>query len=396
MHDPNLEQYRAEVAQALEDILTFWLTQTPDLIHGGFIGRMDIEGRTDPAAPKGLVLNARILWSFSAAYAHVRDPRLLDAAHRALQALRVFEDSEWGGYYWSTQADGAPLNTRKQMYGQAFALYGLSEYYKITQAPEILAQCHALFAWIERHSFQQSSGGYWEAVARDGSPLDDLRLSPKDLNAPLSMNTHLHVLEAYVNFYRVAPSEQLGAPLRHLIDLFLQRIYDADHHTLHLFFEADWTPVPADISYGHDIETAWLLQDAAEAIAYRVEACRRVAVDVAQAVLPALDAAGGLDYESQRRERHWWVQAEAMVGFLNAYQESGNPLFLEKSMLCWDFTQKHMIDRVHGEWYWGYTAGGELMRSEDKVGFWKCPYHNVRACIEIIRRVSEIVQTTDP
>lgn len=387
-----LETYRSAVRQELENILRFWNDHTFDEKNGGFIGKMDVQGQIDANAPKGLVLNARILWTFSSAYPHTQNPRDWAAAQRAVGALAPFKDAQWGGYYWSTQADGTPLELRKQIYGLAFVLYGLSEFYKISKDAHVLEECWAIYRWIEKNSFNPKNKGYLEAVARDGSALEDLRLSSKDLNAPLSMNTHLHILEAYTNLYRIAPDEALKGQLENLVDVFLTHIIDADAKHLHLFFDEHWQPIGTEVSYGHDIEAAWLLLEAAEVIHYQVAACQKIAVEIAEAVLPALDSEGGLDYEAHRRERHWWVQAEAMVGFLNAYQVSKEARFLEKSKLCWDFIQQYMIDRTHGEWFWGYTEDGQLMRGEDKVGFWKCPYHNARACMEVERRlVDELI-----
>lgn len=386
-----LETYRSAVHQELENILRFWTDRTFDDKHGGFIGKMDIQGQIDANAPKGLVLNARILWTFSAAYQHTQNPRDLAAAQRAFAALAPFKDAQWGGHYWSTEADGTPLEERKQIYGLAFVLYGLSEFYKISKDAQILEECWAIYRWIEKNSFNPKNKGYLEAVARDGSALEDLRLSAKDLNAPLSMNTHLHILEAYTNLYRIAPDEALKGQLENLVDVFLGHIIDSDSKHLHLFFDEKWQPIGAEVSYGHDIEAAWLLLEAAEAIHYRVSTCQKTAVEIAEAVLPALDGKGGLDYEAHRRERHWWVQAEAMVGFLNAYQVSKEVHFLEKSALCWDFIQQYMLDHTHGEWFWGYTADGQLMQAEDKVGFWKCPYHNARACMEVERRMVDLL-----
>lgn len=388
MNDEFFETYRSEVGQALENILDFWTTRTFDHKNGGFIGKMDIHGQIDVDAPKGLVLNARILWTFAAAYQRTQKPKHLEAAQRALQALAPFKDEQWGGYYWSTHPNGDPLNTRKQIYGLAFVLYGLSEFYKISKDDTILKACWEIFDWIEKNSFNPRNKGYLEAVARDGSALEDMRLSPKDLNAPLSMNTHLHLLEAYTNLYRIAPNKRLQKQIENLIDVFLIHIIDSKSKHLILFFDENWQPLEKEISYGHDIEAAWLLLEAAEVIGYQVVACQKRAVEIAVAVLPALDEEGGLDYEAHRRERHWWVQAEAMVGFLNAYQISKAVHFLEKSILCWGFIKKYMIDAVQGEWFWGYTQGGQLMRDEDKVGFWKCPYHNARACMEIEARLN--------
>lgn len=388
--NPIIQIYQTEVELELTNILNFWTSKTYDEINGGFIGKMDINGQVDYDAPKGLVLNARILWTFAAAYKRSENPQHLEAALRAYEALTMhFKDEKHGGYYWSIQANGEPLSTRKQIYGLAFVLYGLSEFYSILKENDVLKECIEIFNWIEKQSFSIQNKGYLEAVARDGSPLEDMRLSPKDRNDPLSMNTHLHILEAYTNLYRIWENDFLKQQTENLIDIFLEKIISPSKHLI-LFFNEKWHPTDDEISYGHDIEAAWLVLEAAEMVHYRVEEARKIAVEIAHAASKGLDTEGGLDYEAHRKERHWWVQAEAMVGFLNAYEISKEAHFLEKSLMCWDFTKKHFIDHKNGEWFWGYTEGGELMHTEDKVGFWKCPYHNARACMEVSKRLNNV------
>ena len=395
-----LKTYQSEVNQELENILNFWINHSFDNKNGGFIGKMDINGQVDFDAPKGLVLNARILWTFAAAYKKTQNQVHLATTQRALDALKPFKDEQFGGYYWSINANNTPLpegigisslnSMRKQIYGLAFVLYGLSEFYAISGEKNVLTNCLDIFNWIEKNSFNPKNKGYLEAVDRDGSPLEDMRLSPKDKNDPLSMNTHLHILEAYSNLYKVWHDERLKKQIENLIDIFLEDIIDTQTKHLILFFNENWQSTDTTISYGHDIEAAWLVLEAAETIDYKVLECQKMAVDIADAVLKGLDTEGGLDYESDRKERHWWVQAEALVGFLNAFELSKEAHFLEKSMLCWDFTKKYMIDYERGEWFWGYTEGGELMRNEDKIGFWKCPYHNARACMEVSSRLEKL------
>jgi cellobiose epimerase len=387
-------QYKTEVDKELNNILKFWLDNTFDEENGGFIGRMDIYGKTDADAPKGLVLNARILWTFSAAYRQKPDNQYFIAAQRAYTALMLqFKDKEFGGYYWSIQPKGDPLSMRKQIYGLAFVLYGLTEFYHIAPSNIVLKDCLSLFEWIEKHSFNPQNKGYLEAVARDGSPLEDMRLSPKDRNDPLSMNTHLHILEAYTNLNRIWQNDALKQQTKNLIDLFLTYIINSESKHLTLFFDNDWLPTDTEISYGHDIEAAWLVLEAAETLDYKVAETQKIAVEIAHAAAKGLDTEGGLDYEKHRPERHWWVQAEAMVGFLNANELSNEAHFLDKSIACWDFIKRYFIDHINGEWFWGYTADGQLMLGEDKVGFWKCPYHNARACMEVGRRLKKLIET---
>lgn len=395
-HKAIFQRWQSELQTELSEILHFWLTQSLDHRQGGFIGKMDNQGLVDYTAPKGLVLNARILWTFSAAYAHTQDPMGLAAAQRAFGVLSTqFYDPEYGGYCWSINPDGSALSTRKQIYGQAFVLYALAEYHKIVadEVQEVVfAQAQAAFNWIEKHSYDDQHQGYWEAVARDGSPLEDLRLSPRDRNDPKTMNTHLHVLEAYGNFYRIWPNATLHQRLKQLIDLFLDKIIDPRRHHLIGFFDAQWEPSPSPVSYGHDIETAWLLLEAAEIAHYRVEDTREMAVNLARAAGEGFDEQlGALRYEEHLSETQWWVEAEAVVGFLNAWELTQEEFFLEKALACWAYIKNELKDKEKGEWFWGIDADGKVLEGEDKIGFWKCPYHNTRACLEVLQRIKKFL-----
>ncbi|MCC6461266.1 MAG: AGE family epimerase/isomerase [Saprospiraceae bacterium] len=383
--------YRQELERELGHILDWWMKYAVDREQGGFQGRIDNENIPEPGAPRGVVLNSRILWTFSAAARACQNETWMGVADHAWQYLQQhFIDRRYGGVYWSVAPDGQPLNTRKQMYGLAFALYGLVEYYRAGGPKEALDEGIALFHWIEKHSFDGVRGGYFEAFARDGAALTDWRLSERDRNDPKTMNTHLHILEAYANLYRVWPDPLLAQRLRHLIHVFLEQIIHPLSGHLCLFFDTGWAPQSDVISYGHDIEAAWLLQEAAGVLGDPVllQKCRDNAVIMATAAARGLDTTdGGLWYENHIAEKHWWVQAEAMVGFLNAWQISGELQFLQKSMGCWQFTQRHLLDKNHGEWYWGVDAQHRVMPGEDKAGFWKCPYHNGRACLEVLERL---------
>jgi len=385
----------ADFQSELDRILSYWSTRMPDAAHGGFYGQIGADNQMVPHAPKGAVLNARILWTFSAAYRHQSEPELLQLATRAYEYFEQhFLDAEYGGVYWSVNYLGQPLDTKKQVYALAFALYGLSEYYAASGHAPALTHAQNLFRAIEQHSFDAEHGGYLEALARDWSPLADLRLSDKDANEKKTMNTHLHVLEAYANLYRYRPDAHLQTQLRKLLEVFLTHLIDANTHHLHLFLDEQWQVKSTAVSFGHDIEAAWLLLEAAEVLGDEelISRFRRVAVDMATAAARGLDTTGGLGDEHDpasghwNREKHWWVQAEAMVGLLNAYHLSEQTQFYTQFQAVWKFTQQHLLDLNEGEWYWGVTADLQLMPREDKAGFWKCPYHTTRACLEVMQR----------
>lgn len=400
--------YRKEVIGELQSILRYWMEHMPDDRQGGFFGRIDGQGRVHAEAPRGLVLNSRILWSFSAAYRNTGDWIYLPMARRAYVYLRTrFLDSEYGGAFWSVAADGTPLETRKQVYGLAFCLYGLSEYYMVTGEQAALETAISLFRLIEQHGFDTKRKGYYEAFTRDWQSLDDLRLSEKEPNEQKTMNTHLHVLEAYTNLYHAWPDALLQQRIKDLLEVFALHIVDGSTGHLGLFFGEDWSVRSVGlVSYGHDIEAAWLLSEAAVVIGDRewIERMGSLALRLAGAAAEGLDEDGGLWYERLRegteegvvregmedglvREKHWWPQAEAMVGFLHAWEISGEATWYQRSLASWEFVKRTIRDPVGGEWYWGVAADHSPMPGEDKTGFWKCPYHNSRACLEVMRRL---------
>ncbi|HEY4336576.1 MAG TPA: AGE family epimerase/isomerase [Puia sp.] len=393
----NAATYREEMERELQSILQYWMVNTPDEKQGGFIGQIDGNDRPHPEAPKGLVLNSRILWAFSAAWRHTGESIYRPVATRAYEYLIArFFDPKSGGAFWSLDAAGRPLNTRKQIYGQAFALYGLSEYHHATRDPAVLDKAIDVYRVIEAHGFDPQQGGYFEAFDRDWQPLDDLRLSEKDANEEKTMNTHLHILEAYTTLYLVWPDRQLREKIRDLLGIFDSRIIDPATSHLGLFLTADWQPRSGLISYGHDIEAAWLLHQAALAIEDKdwISRTESLCERIADVTLEGIDKDGGLWYEKESghlvREKHWWPQAEAMVGFLRAWSISGEDRWWEASINAWSFVKSHIRDPERGEWYWGVDAAGVPMPGQDKAGFWKCPYHNSRACMEIVRLLEKM------
>jgi cellobiose epimerase len=392
-----LTDYKAAMQKELSSILDFWMQHTIDKKNGGFTGQIDFNNQINATAAKGSVLNARILWSFAAAYNLTGNKLYLQNAERAYRYIcNYFIDKEQGGVYWTVDYQGKPLDTKKQVYAIAFTVYAFSEYYKAVKEPAVIQNAINLYDSIIQHSYDKTKGGYIEAFTREWKPIEDLRLSVKDANEKKTMNTHLHVLEAFTNLYRIWPYEQLKNKIKELVKDFLQHIINPATNTQHLFFDEDWRPKSKTISYGHDIEAAWLLQEAAEIIddANLIKTVRKKAVAMTDAVAEGLDADGGLWYEyepTKRRlikEKHMWPQAEAMVGFFNAWQNTGNKLYLQQSTASWQFVQQHIHDKQNGEWYWGVKENYDPMQ-KDKVGIWKCPYHNSRACIEIIKRIEE-------
>ena len=403
-----LIKLKAEVEDVLQsNILSFWLQHMVDLEHGGFYGQMRGDGTLVSQANKGGILNGRILWSFSAAYRVLGHQEYLEAATRAKNyILQHFMDHQYGGTYWEVDYLGHPVNTKKQFYALGFMIYGLSEYARATGNQEALDCAVHLFQTIEEQAWEPQYGGYIEAKMGDWKPIADMRLSEKDANYPKSQNTHLHILESYTNLYRTLKersSLQVTLPvrqvlekaLRRLIDIFCLRILNPETHHLDLFFENDWKRGAGWLeSYGHDIECSWLLHEAAfvlgdSDIVSRVEPIIQM---VAKASEKGLNPDGSMTHESNvdtgqvDADRHWWVQAETVVGFLNVYQHFADESALQKALHCWQYIQENLIDHEGGEWWWSCNQEGSINRAEDKAGFWKCPYHNSRMCLEIIER----------
>ena len=384
-----LQRLKQETLDELtRDILPFWERRMQDGC-GGFHGRIDGQGRLDPKAPKGAILNARILWTFSAAYRLLGDPAWEAVARNAFLQIRDrFYDPEYGGVYWSLDPEERPLDTKKQFYAIAFAIYGLSEFFRATGEEEALELAIRLFRDIEGHSLDTDKGGYLEAAQRDWSPISDMRLSDKDRNDAKTMNTHLHILEGYTALYRVWRDEGLRRSLTALVELFLDRIARPDGH-LGLFFDEDWREQSATVSFGHDIEASWLLLETAEALedAALMERVRSCSIRMADAAAEGLQGDGGMIYESdpdagtKDTDRHWWVQAETVTGCLWQYRLRGDETWLERACACWSFIKDHMIS-PDGEWYWSVRETGAPHLDEDRAGFWKCPYHNGRMCLE--------------
>ena len=384
-----------------ENILRFWLDKMMDCENGGFYGRIDGTGVLHPDAEKGAILNARILWSFSAAYRVLGNPEYLEAATRAKEYfIAHFIDEEYGGVYWSLDYQGKPLDTKKQFYAIGFAIYGMSEYSRATGDREALDYAIQLYHCIEQHAFDNEHNGYIEACTREWGKIADMRLSEFDANYPKSQNTHLHIIEPYANLYRIWKSSELEDSLRNIISIFTDKILNPATHHLDLFFDMDWTRGAGQLeSYGHDIECSWLMHEAALVLddAQVLEKVEPIVREVAKASEKGLRPDGSMIHEANLDtgrvddDLHWWVQAENVVGWFNLYQHFGDEEALEKALHGWNYIKSELVDWDNGEWYWSRHPDGSLNTVDDKAGFWKCPYHNSRMCLEIIERSEQML-----
>ena len=358
-------------------ILPFWLGLKDP--RGGFYGGTDGQGRIIPDSDRGAVLNARILWTFSAAFRILGEPQYAGAARWALEYfLQHFVDGENGGVFWCLDSDGVPNEDKKQLYALSFAIYGLSEAFLALGDQRALSAAVGIFSLIERHFHDPLFGGYLEAFKRDFSPLDDMSLSDKDINASKTMNSHIHLMEAYAALYRVWPDASLEWALRELFVIMGKRMTGSDGH-LGLYFDSDWTVLPGEVSPGHDIETSWLLIECASVLNDQtlMEQIVPVSLRLGNAGLGAGDIPSG----------EWWVYAETVVGNIYMHLFHGDTAALDRASRCFEFIEKKLVDREHGEWYWGLLPDGTPDRDSPKAGFWKCPYHNSRMCLEILTKL---------
>lgn len=379
-----------------DNILSFWVNEVYDPQRKTFYGRIDNDMTKFADAPLSAVFITRILWAFSASYRlfpNAEYKKMADEAFRII--VEQFWDQTNGGIYWSVFPDGKTEDSKKQFYAQAFFIYALSEYYLAFNDEKAKQLAISMFLILESYGSDNKYGGYFEANTVDWKKPDDQRLSEKDLDVEKSMNTHLHILEAYTNLFRIYRNPQLEEKLEQLIRLFQDVIIDKNTQHLILFFDANWKIRSQIDSYGHDIEASWLLCEAAEILGNKqlINEIQTLAVDIADLTInEGFAQNGGLFYEKKENllidEFHWWPQAEAVIGLYNAYQISGDYKYLELLKNNWDFIQKYIIDPKNGEWYWGMSS--ELVpMDETKIGPWKAPYHNTRMCLEIIRRIGQ-------
>jgi len=385
-----MNNFKAEVIENLtRNILPYWIDKMVDPA-GGFYGRRDGNDNLDTAAPKGAILNARILWTFSAAYRVLRRPEYLDMATRAKrEIIDRFYDPEYGGIFWSLNPDGTPLDTKKQFYAIGFAIYGLSEYARATGDAEALDYAIRLFHDIETHSHDKEKGGYREAAQRDWTPIADMRLSDKDANSSKTMNTHLHIIEPYTNLLRIWPDSELRTATIELLNVFFDKILTPGQRGhLGLFFDDDFRRQDSMISYGHDIEASWLLLETAQVLddPEILKKAMAQTARIADAALEGRCVDGSMVYERHANgtyddDKHWWVQAENVIGQAYLWKFHGRAEMLEKSYRTWQYIKDNLVDPA-GEWHWS-RKGTDINRADDKAGFWKCPYHNSRMCLEI-------------
>ncbi|MDW7980536.1 MAG: AGE family epimerase/isomerase [Verrucomicrobiales bacterium] len=384
-------------AQLYSHILPFWCGPALNAVHGGWMPWLSNNLQPDFSKPQGLILNARLLWTFSAVYLARPEPMHRRMAERAFEiVLGKFWDNEHGGAVWRLDNQWRVLDDSKKTYGQAFCIYALAEYHRAFGSELARARAIELFELLETYAHDPVNGGYVEVCARNWTEAGPgARLSEKDMPERKSMNCHLHVLEAFTNLYRIWPDRRVAARLRELVELFETRILDRSTFHLRHFFNDAWEARSDTYTFGHDIEASWLLCEAADTLAepQLFGSVRPLALRMAETTLDeGVDTDGGLVYEGRAGRivdsgKEWWPQAEAVVGFINAYQISGDEQYLGAALRVWEFIEGKVVDRVHGEWYWRIGPDGKPDNTLPKVSEWKDPYHAVRACLEVLRRL---------
>lgn len=394
----------------LNDIANWWLNNTQDPQENGFIGQVDSTGKKNTMADRGIVLNSRILWFFSEAAQFIADEpskkqQFIAYKKAATQAfdfiIKHFDDKNFGGSLWEVSAEGTIKSAKKQTYAQSFCIYAFTAYYQLTKNTEALDKALDYFELLETYAKDTVYGGYIEAFDQQWQTLGDFRLSDKDLNCPKSMNTHLHVLEAYSALYKVAPSPKIKTALTYIIDIFVDKVVDKESAHLKLFFDKQWQDLSTTYSYGHDIEASWLLWESLEILndSSRIECYQPIVISLAQSCLKEAIGEHGqvcdeycLSENYRHQESYWWVQAEALVGFLNAFKLTKNQEYYDVCQPIWDFIQAYHLDPIVGEWHWTATIDQHKPSNNPtyKAGFWKGPYHNGRAMMEIVKLFSMI------
>lgn len=386
---------RDEVEEELKQhIIPFW-EKMEDNEYGGYYGFMDFNLNVDKKYEKGCILNSRILWFFSSAYNLLGDKKLLKCADHAWEFMRDYcADKENGGVYWSVTYDGNVLDSTKHTYNQAFAIYALSAYYEASKCKEALELANSLFERIEDTCTDEY--GYLEAFTVDWKPESNEKLSENGLLADKTMNTLLHVLEAYTEFYRVTKEEKVAVALKNILKQFADNVYNDKTGHLEVFFDTQMNTISDLYSYGHDIEASWLLDRACEVLDDKeiTDKMKHIILTIAENVYKIAYDGKAINNECFKgvvdTTRVWWVQAESIVGFYNCYQETGNDKYIKIADELWRYIKEYIIDkRIGSEWFWDINIDNEPESRKPIVEPWKCPYHNGRMCMEIIRRIKK-------
>ncbi|MEA3463428.1 MAG: AGE family epimerase/isomerase [Bacteroidota bacterium] len=414
MKSEQSEYHKIFTNELHDNILSYWIRYGVEKEGQGFYGAVDLNNRPVTGANKTSVLNARILWTFAAAAKKYPGRGYEEIAHKAFRVvIEDFADKEHGGYYMELTSDNQVANEIKHTYAQAFVIYSLARYYEFNPVTEVMDRIQEFFYFLDKKTKDPEHAGYLESFTRTWTIFEENRMA--DNNEPKSMNTHLHILEAYAAVYKILKDDLVKQRLTELLEIFIHHIIREDGH-LGIFFTKEFVETENSkgiCSFGHDIEASWLIWEAAEILGDEsiIAKIKPLVLKMADAVLRVgVDRDGGLFLESTRfgshvrTNKHWWLQAENLVGFMNAFQLTGDPVYWDTVKLAWDFIDKHVIDHEGGEWFTKVNRLGKayLIEPEDdpspfyrndwKIDPWKCPYHNGRAMIELSNRISSLLE----
>jgi len=390
----NLGALRNQSVKGLNSIVNWWTTYGFDSDRNRFYGEVSNDNTPNPSAPLIIIQRARLLWFFSTlsqleSFAEYK----IFADNQYLELINHFYDNQFSGFIWEVDCNYVPTNKRKQTYAQAFCIYALSEYYALSGNEEAKLLALETFENLETKAWDNSNDGYIEALDQKWAFMQDMRLSPKDKNEPKTMNTHLHVLEAYTTLAKVATSHTVEISLARVLRLYSDKFFNKDNHHFHLFFDKNWKIKSNIISFGHDIESAWLMQEAAEVIHDRELQNRMkiLSLSIADNIMnvglsPEVGVKNEIDDSNSDDTFDWWPQAEAVIGYINAYEVSNDPKYLEVANGCMRYIQKYFLNEKHGEWYWKIDHTLKPVVGISKSNGWKAPYHNGRMYLEILKR----------
>lgn len=381
--------------EAFDHILPFWLDKV-DQTYGGFYGGLSIELTLDKEAVKGGIATARLLWSLARAYRYQKSDELYDAMNHAYDFLinKVY-DKSLGGVFWALDYKGDVIDNRKHVYAQSFAIYALSEYYLATNNEGAKALAVEIFELVETKGYDCVNEGYLEEFTVDWQLKDNEMLSENGVTAYFTMNTHLHILEAYTNLYRIEKSIKVQKALINLLQIFNDKIYDNERGIMKVFFDENWQTIVDLNSYGHDIEATWLLTEATDVLGIMNDRTKACVLTIGENIYNrAMREDGSIVNEIEDgagdESRVWWAQVEALVGFFNLYTLTGEEKYYQTVKKMWIFIEGKMVDKRSGsEWYYGIEADGKVTE-KDIVEPWKTPYHNLRGCIELLERLEKI------
>ena len=393
---------KEEVLAEHENILLFWEKYTIDEKNGGFIGQIDSDMTKNPNADKGVILNARIIIAFSSAYIYIKKADYLALATRAYNYLiDHFYDHENNGVYFMVDYKGNPIEERNQIIAVAFVTYAFSEYYRATGDSEAIDYAMKLFDNLESFALDKENNGYFDAFSKEWEKLEDMRMYPGDIDAKKTMNANFHIMVAYANIYRAYKNNKIKNALKNIIEILIEKIIDTKRGSCNLFFEENWEIIPSNDTYGLDIEASWLIWDAAHVLEddKLIEKIKPIVLRIVEHCIQfGYDKDGGMMNEGNDPEgvlntyKSWWVQAESVIAFFNAYQITNENKYLAYALLTWDFIKKYVIDSVNGEWYGTVGKDDHIPNLEEsKIGPWKCPYHNSRMGLQIAERIDSII-----